>query len=147
MGNQRNKDSSNSKIMDGSCYRRDGVRTYSNIKKHNSKKEKDGKFLRESDFKRVVKARLDKIKGLYYFVKEAAAIRGIPDIIICYKGKYVAWELKKSKWEIFYKTKEGMNLHGRAALQWYTIQKIRKAGGVADFVYPENLEEKITQLF
>ena len=146
MGARRNKNSSNSKVMDSAHPRGNGVGTYNYLKKHNLKKEKDGKFLRESDFKRAVKTRLDKIKGLYYFIKEAAAIRGIPDIVIVYKGKSYFWELKRSKWEIFYKTKEGMNLHGRTALQWHTIQKIRKAGGIADFVYPENLEDKIREL-
>ena len=98
----------------------------------------------ERDFKKKVKRKLDGIPGLYYFVKEAAAIRGIPDIIGCTKsGRFFAMELKKSKDEVYYKTKAGLKLTGGTKLQWHNIQKIRKAGGIADFVYPENLKDMI----
>lgn len=56
------------------------------------------------------------------------AIRGIPDLIICYKGKFFAWELKREKKEA-------------SPLQKYNIANIRKADGQAEVVYPENFEE------
>lgn len=102
---------------------------------------------KERTFKQYVTAKL-KRAGIYYFVKEAQAIRGIPDIIGCTKnGTLFAWELKRSKWEVHYKTKEGIKLQGRTKLQWHEITKIRRAGGIADFVYPENFEEKFNDLF
>lgn len=150
MGNPRNKDNSYSRFVEANKRRpgtkRQESRTSDYHKVNNTKKEKASGFQRESDFKKHIIARLKKIKGLYYFVKEAAAIRGIPDIIICYKGQYVAWELKKSIWELYYKTKKGMKLTGRTTLQYHTIQKVRKAGGKAYFVYPENLDEKMQEL-
>lgn len=67
------------------------------------------------------------------------AIRGIPDIIICYKGRFVAWELKRSKYEANKKT-------GRIVLQRYVIGRIREAGGIADIIHPDNLEDKLNEL-
>jgi len=92
---------------------------------------------------------LKKLKGvrtIYFFTKEAVAIRGIPDIIGCTtSGRFFAWELKRSRWEVYYKTKKGIK-SGRSTLQWHNIQKIRRAGGIAEFVYPENLYEKLKEL-
>lgn len=57
-----------------------------------------------------------------------------------------AWELKRSKDEVYYKSKQGLKLGGRTSLQWHTIKKIRSSGGIADFVYPENFQEKLEEL-
>jgi len=82
------------------------------------------------------------VPGLYFFTKEACSIRGIPDIIGCTRdGRFFGLELKRAKSEVYYKTKEGLKLHGRTKLQWHNIEKIRRAGGIADFVYPENFKE------
>ena len=43
---------------------------------------------------------------------------GIPDIIVCYKGKFVAFEVKTEKGKL-------------SKLQEITIEKIRKANGMA----------------
>jgi len=102
----------------------------------------------EKNFKAYVLKRL-KAAGIYHFVKEAAALRGIPDIIgscLSPSGKFFGWELKRSKDEVYYKSKKGMKLTGRTALQWHNIQKIRKSGGIGEFVYPENFEEKFQEL-
>ena len=88
----------------------------------------------EANFQRRVIQRLKSIKGLYYFKKEAKAIRGIPDIIICYKGQFFAWELKRSE------------KHQATALQKHNIAKINKAGGYAAIVYPENFAEELEKL-
>lgn len=93
----------------------------------------------ESTFKKKVVQRLKKIDELYFFVKEALALRGIPDIIICYRGKYIAWELKRSE-------KEALKKTGRIVQQRYNIQKIREAGGIGEVVYPENFEDKLREL-
>lgn len=93
----------------------------------------------EKNFKKNVISTLREIEGLYYFVKEAAAIRGIPDIIICYKGRFVAWELKRSKAAAHAK-RDGHEL------QKYVIEKINKSGGMARIVYPENFQECLEEL-
>lgn len=75
----------------------------------------------------------------WYFVKEAKSLRGIPDVIGVYKGKFFALEVKKNKSEAAKKT-------GRICLQKYITILIQKAGGFASFIYPENLEEVIDKL-
>lgn len=93
----------------------------------------------ESSLKKKVISVLKEIDGLYYFVKEAAAIRGIPDIIICYKGRFIAWELKRSQ-AVANSKRDGHEL------QKYVIEKINKSGGMARIVYPENLKECLDEL-
>jgi len=88
----------------------------------------------EGAFQNAIIRKLKKIEGLYFFKKEALAIVGIPDMIICYKGKFVAWELKKSMRD------------KPALIQEYTLNQIRKSGGIAEVVYPENFEEKLEEL-
>jgi len=105
-------------------------RTKSNPEVYNSIDTKNKSIL-EKKFKEQVVKWLKSVPDLYYFVKEAASIRGISDIIICYNGHFVAWELKKSQ-------KEAEKEVGRIALQKYNIQKIQKCGGTATLVYPEN---------
>ena len=85
----------------------------------------------EALFQHRALAKLRKIDGLWCFTKEAAAIRGIPDIIGVAHGRFFAWELKTSMAECRRKT-------GRIVLQRYTIDKINDAGGIGRFVCPEN---------
>ena len=100
----------------------------------------------EKAFKDKVRKRLSRVRGLYFFTKEAVSIRGIPDIIGCTRnGIFFAWELKRSRDDVYYKTKKGIK-SSRAKMQWHNIKKIRKAGGIADFVYPENFEERLAEL-
>ncbi len=93
----------------------------------------------ESAFKEKVKKRLNAVDGLYFFVKEALALRGIPDIIGCYQGRFFAWELKRSY-------KESRKRTGRIVLQRHIIKLIKKAGGIGEIVYPENFDEKFEEL-
>lgn len=76
---------------------------------------------------------------LYFFVKEAGAIRGIPDIVGCYNGHFFAWELKRN-------LAEASKTSGRIALQLYNVSRIHRAQGVAEVVHPENLEQKLLEL-
>lgn len=79
-------------------------------------------------------------------MKEAAAIRGIPDIIGCYNGRMFAFEVKRAKSEVYYK--DGREkISGRTVLQKYNLDKIKKAGGYACFLYPENYQEIFRELF
>lgn len=95
--------------------------------------------MREHQFQKIVKDRLKKTPKLWHFTKEALAIRGLPDIVGLYKGRFFAWELKKSQSEANRKT-------GRIVLQRYTLALIRKAGGIAEIIHPDNFEEMYQNL-
>lgn len=84
---------------------------------------------RETRFKIRVQERLKKLesKGLYHVKIQQVAVRGVPDILICAAGKFIAFELKVDS-----KLDE---------LQRFTLEKIRKAGGYAVVVTPENWDE------
>lgn len=84
----------------------------------------------ESKFKSRVSNDLNALPNTYWFVKEALALRGIPDIIACVNGTFVALELKRNK-------VEAMKNKGRIVLQRYNIDLINKSGGFALIVYPE----------
>jgi len=60
--------------------------------------------------------------GIYAHKNITTNKKGVPDIIVCFKGKYLALEVKQPGG----KTTE---------LQDYNIAKIRESGGVAEIVY------------
>lgn len=93
----------------------------------------------EAKFQKKVLRELRQYKGLWVFTKEAASIRGLPDIIGCYMGKFFGWELKVSAAE----ARKGT---GRIVLQSYTLDKINQAGGIGRIVYPEILQDCIVEL-
>lgn len=53
---------------------------------------------------------------------------GIPDLIICLKGKFIAIELKNE-------------IGKPTALQLHNIEQIKKSGGQAYILKPENFEK------
>lgn len=58
---------------------------------------------------------------------------GIPDIIVCYKGRFIALEAKVGK-------------NQPTKLQAATIDKIRQAGGIASVVYSlENVKTVLSE--
>jgi penicillin-binding protein-related factor A (putative recombinase) len=57
-----------------------------------------------------------KEKGIYAIKTVTATKNGVPDIIACYKGKYIAIEVK---------TPEGK----LSELQHYNLRQVEKAGG------------------
>jgi hypothetical protein len=75
----------------------------------------------------------------YFFTKEALALRGFPDIIGCFHGRFIGLEVKRSRAEAMKKT-------GRTPLQNHILEKIRYSGGFAEFIYPENEEEIIQRI-
>lgn len=98
--------------------------------------------LKESQFSKKVCAELEKLKSdykIWYYVKEAGSIRGIPDILGILNSIPFAMELKKSESEANKNT-------GRIVLQKYTLRQIDLAGGLGYIVYPENLVEVIEDL-
>lgn len=89
----------------------------------------------ETRFKQKVLTRLRAIPNLYVVKIQQVSVRGIPDIIGCYRGIFFAWELKVGKNKV---------KHG--SLQWLNLELIRKADGIAREVRPENLDDCIQEL-
>lgn len=95
--------------------------------------------LLESTFQKKVKKKLKELDGCFHFTKEALALRGLPDLIGVYKGRFFAWELKRSRQEAAKKV-------GRIRLQRHILKQIQRAGGIGRIVHPDNLEECLQEL-
>lgn len=89
----------------------------------------------ETKFKVKVMAHLKATPGLWFFKVQMVSVRGIPDIIGCYQGKFFAWELKV-----------GRNKVAAKGLQAYHLRCIEEAGGIAREVNPENFQEIFKEL-
>ncbi len=63
---------------------------------------------------------------------------GMPDYIGCLNGRFIAFEFKKSK--------KDAEAGGRAVLQRLILERIRKAGGYATMVYPENQTQVLEEI-
>lgn len=83
---------------------------------------------KEKTFENKVKSFL-KSKNVWFvkFFANGYTQKGVPDLLCCVDGRFVAVEIKR----------EG----GRATpLQLYTIENIKHAGGVAIVLYPRDFE-------
>ena len=79
-------------------------------------------------------AYLNKVPNLYYMKAIVSNKRGIPDINLCYKGRYVALEVKRVGEEA-------------TPLQQYNLERVRKAGGIGEVVYSlEQVKEIILSM-
>ena len=67
----------------------------------------------------------------FYKVNDRVAV-GVPDIVICCKGAFVACELKYST--------------DRTAMQKYTMNKIKESWGVVHVVTPENIDNVLKMI-
>lgn len=85
----------------------------------------------ESKVQREILNYLNEQPNLFVYKIILANKRGIPDIQVCYKGRFISLEVKQV---------------GKEAepLQAYNIKQIEKAGGIAVTVY--SLEEVIEVL-
>jgi hypothetical protein len=72
-----------------------------------------------------VKDDLDTLQDCWYIKTQEVSTRGIPDILGCFGGTFVALELKTEKGKM-------------SALQIHNMEKIIKAGGFAFEVKPTN---------
>lgn len=89
----------------------------------------------ESVFQKKVVADLKKLKNGWFFKSQEVARRGIPDIIMCLWGLFIALELKRDE-------KEKAD-----PLQLHTLNKIEdKAHGIAYVVNPDNWPHIYKQL-
>ena len=84
----------------------------------------------EKKVKNAVVDILKLYKNLYYFypVMGGYGAAGIPDIVVCYRGYFIAVECKAGKGKT-------------TALQDKNLKQIKDAGGVSLVVNEENLQE------
>jgi Holliday junction resolvase len=75
----------------------------------------------------------------YAFKKEAKSIRGLPDVLACVQGHFVALEIKRNRYE---RQKET----GRIALQRYVLDQMREQGAFAALVSPENWDQVLREI-
>ena len=86
--------------------------------------------MRESRFQNKIISKLKKLDNCWYVKVWGGGFQrsGIPDILICYKGHFVAIELKNETGEA-------------SELQKYNINKINDAKGIALVIRPQNEDE------
>lgn len=89
----------------------------------------------ETIFAAKVKGDLLGIPGVWAFKSNERAVRGIPDIICCIKGKFVALELKIPPNKVKPKS-----------LQAQILRQIQWAGGIAREVTPSNWGDILEEL-
>lgn len=87
----------------------------------------------ETKFKEKVQRALREIPDLYCVKIQQVALRGVPDLLICYRGHFHAWELKTDKGKV-------------EDLQAFVIEKINKAGGRARVVTPTTFKQALEEL-
>lgn len=83
------------------------------------------KMAAEKKFENKIKEKLHE-RGAWRvkFFANAFTPAGIPDILACYRGKFLGIEVK------------GGSSYGLTDLQKYNLKKIREAGGIGICVYP-----------
>ena len=79
--------------------------------------------MKEQEIVNDIKKYLQTIPNLFYWKEHGGQFgtAGIPDIIVCYKGKFIAFECKRPGGK-------------PTVLQKITINKIAKAGGIVKIV-------------
>ena len=82
----------------------------------------------EKNFEKKVKAYLDSI-GAWYLktISNGYQRAGVPDLLICYKGKFIGIELKATRGRV-------------SMLQEHEIRKIQAAGGYASVLRPNDFD-------
>ena len=88
---------------------------------------------KETRFKIKVLKKLKKLPRSWWYKTVAVSVAGIPDVIGCLNGMFVALELKPEN-------------RAPTLLQSFVLAKIREAGGYARVLHPENLEDVLHDL-
>lgn len=88
----------------------------------------------ETRFQTKVLKKLKLLPNTFWFKHMAVSIRGLPDIMGCVNGTFVALELKSSS-----KLKP-------SPLQQLTLANIQGASGVSYVVHPDNFDEIFEEL-
>lgn len=92
------------------------------------------KTLLEKNFQRRVQKQLKLLPKTWFCKISDRAKSGIPDIIACINGTFVAMELKRSEKE------------KATPLQLYTLEQIHNAFGYSKVVTPGNWDEILEEL-
>lgn len=87
----------------------------------------------ETKFKRIVVAQLKALPGAWVLPTQEIARRGVPDILVCYRGRFIAIELK-------------MDGGKPDALQEHNLRKVAEAGGIAFWATPSSLDTQLQAL-
>ena len=84
----------------------------------------NGEFMLEKDLVNDIRKYLQTKENLFFWKEHGGQFgtAGIPDIIVCYKGKFIAFECKKPGGK-------------PTLLQSIAINKIKRAGGISQVVY------------
>lgn len=85
----------------------------------------------ETDLVDIVRSDLKRLKNCWFFKTQEVSRRGVPDYIICLRGNFFALELKRDD-------KQAINFEDKYPLQHYTLESIKKAGGLAYVITPGN---------
>lgn len=92
------------------------------------------KTILEKNFQRKVQKDLKLMPDCWFYKAADRSRSGIPDIIACINGTFVALELKRSEKE------------KATPLQLYTLDEINNAGGYQAVACPENWAEILEAL-
>lgn len=85
--------------------------------------------MKEKAFENQIKRYIESLGGWWVkFHGNMYTRDGVPDLLCCIRGKFIAIEVKGSKGQ-------------PSKLQLYEIEKIKKAGGFAGVYYPEDFEK------
>ena len=87
----------------------------------------------ESKFKERVLKDLKKVPNLYVLKTQERSRRGVPDLLICHKGKFIAIELK-------------VDGEKPTKLQDIKLKEIRLAGGLSFSTTPSQWESHLEML-
>ena len=91
--------------------------------------------MKEQDYQRKLVKYLESL-GAYVVKVVAASKKGVPDILACYKGKFIAVEVKTPT-----------TRSNTTKLQEYNLKKVQQAAGYATVaVEPKDLEEIINEI-
>jgi len=92
--------------------------------------------MKESEFIKDISKYLKTIKGLFFWKEHGGmyGTAGIPDLIVCYKGRFIAFECKVGN-------------NGPTILQSVTIKQIIAAGGYAMVVRSVAEVEEVIKAF
>ena len=80
--------------------------------------------MKEKDLIKNIGKYLKTVPGLFFWKEHGGmyGTAGIPDIIVCYKGRFIAFEAK-------------VGYNKPTELQTQTINQIIRSGGIAEVVY------------
>lgn len=86
----------------------------------------------EKNLENRLRDRINAVGGCEFKIHGSEFQTGIPDLFVCYKGRFIALEVKNPNGN-----------EKRAALQIARIKRIRASGGIAEFIQNEALLEEI----